>query len=493
MADFRFSQGAGTHYYAQYNQQPQQPQPHHPRHQITRNITPPNNLRAAFETPSPTRSPNSPAYGMFSQGHQGQHGRVNGAGRGIPMMYNYQHQNSHQQQHTQHHPGLQQEHSGPHNTNGIGHHSSFPSGVLSNNAPSFTPNSLQNGQAGTTRGGQAQQITEHWAEQLTQHKEAQKIHQAMIEQGAPNHFARVKAGENKGLSTAANNVETRNDPDEEKDPARMAETLTVKRRQDWSNLDLSGQGLRIITPPLFNFDFLTELYISSNKLTSLPPAIGKLRMLRHLDASNNSLVELPVELGLCVKLKTLLLFDNRITTLPYELGSLFKLEMLGIEGNADFDQDLRQEIMEKGTVAMITHLRENAPSMFTSTHIILAIITNRSNQSLLRLRNPARSSNCKKALHQRIKINSKLCPSISLLVVHALPRRMVTLQWLLCPGNTEGRRFWTRSTRTMQMSSVCRRWRRRYSMNTSACNLHTRGTRVSFGPVHVQRRCQPRT
>lgn len=287
----------------------------------------------------------------------------------MPLMYNFQHQSTHQPQHTQHH--LQQEHSGSHGNNGIGHHSGYSSGVLSNSTPSFTPSSNQNGQAGTTRGGQAQQISEHWAEQLTQHKEAVRIHQAMVEQGAPNHFARVRAGENRGLNISSGTAEVSHaDADEEKDPARMAETLTVKRRQDWANLDLSGQGLRILAPPLFHFDFLGELYISSNKLTHLPAAIGQLRHLRHLDASHNQLTELPIELGMCVKLEKLMLFDNQLRTLPFELGALFKLELLGIEGNADFDAGLRQEIMDKGTVALMTHLRENAPGKsmeFTET------------------------------------------------------------------------------------------------------------------------------
>jgi CCR4-NOT transcription complex subunit 6 len=279
----------------------------------------------------------------------------------MQMMYNFQHQNTHQQQHAQHHPNLQQDHNA-HATNGLGHHTSYSSGVLSNSTPSFTPSNLQNGHAGATRGGQAQQINEHWAEQLKQHKDAEKIHQAMVEQGAPNHFARVRAGENKGIQATPPAAEITNPGEEgEKDPARMAETSTIKRRQDWVNLDLSGQGLRVLGSALFNFDFLSELYISSNKLNHLPSSIGRLRHLRHLDASNNQLTELPPELGMCVFLENLLLFDNQLRTLPNELGSLHKLEMLGIEGNRDLDPELRQEIMERGTVALITHLRETAP------------------------------------------------------------------------------------------------------------------------------------
>lgn len=132
------------------------------------------------------------------------------------------------------------------------------------------------------------------------------------------------------------------------------------KRQDWHSMDLSGQGLRVIASPLFGYTFLNELYVASNKLTHLPAAIGQLRHLSYLDASNNQLSELPPELGMCVFLKNLLLFDNNIRTLPNELGHLYHLEMLGIEGNP-LDSGMKQEIVERGTKALVVHLREQAP------------------------------------------------------------------------------------------------------------------------------------
>lgn len=372
MADgFRFP-GAGNFYYPQHTQ-------HHPRH-VNRNGTPPNTVRAAFnnnDVPSPSRSPasNSPAqnlpYGMYGQGHnQAQHGRVNGGpnGRGMPqMMYQYQHQNSHQgQQPNQHHQNMQQDHN-THNPNGaiLSHHQSYSSGVLSNATPNFTANSLPNGHSTTTRGGQAQQITEHWAEQLKLHKETERAHSQMVDQHQSTFFARKYASHN---NTAEGSASPKNTAaklanlsveDEDEDRGRPANIDEVKR-QDWHNMDLSGQGLRVLSAPIFGYHFLNQLYISSNKITQLPPDIGKLRQLRLLDASHNLLTELPPELGMCVYLKDLLLFDNQIQTLPNELGSLFKLEMLGIEGNP-LDSTMKAEIMERGTKSLITLLREQAP------------------------------------------------------------------------------------------------------------------------------------
>lgn len=136
------------------------------------------------------------------------------------------------------------------------------------------------------------------------------------------------------------------------------------KRQDWHNMDLSGQGLRVLAPALFNYTFLNELYVASNKISYIPPAIGQLRFLTHLDASNNMLTELPPELGMCVYLKNLMVFDNNIRTLPNELGSLYMLEVLGIEGNP-LDSGMKQELMEKGTKSLIHHLLEQAPGKFT--------------------------------------------------------------------------------------------------------------------------------
>ncbi|EKD21095.1 putative Glucose-repressible alcohol dehydrogenase transcriptional effector [Drepanopeziza brunnea f. sp. 'multigermtubi' MB_m1] len=366
MADaYRFSQqSAGSYYF------PQQTQQHLPRQQIIRNTTPPSSIRPVYnaDTPSPSRSPDphSPApniYAMFNQSHQqGQHGRVNGGpGRGnMPIMFNnFQHQNSPHHPHNAHntHTTLQQDHN-THSTNGgiIGHHATYSSGVLSNATPSFTPNSLTNGHSGTTRGGQAVQISEHWARQLEMHKESEKAHVHMAD-GHSHHYARMKAGENKGLALVAPPDPDTQDSDE-KDLSRMSTQST--KRQDWFNLDFSGQGIKVLAEPIFQYQFLKKLYVASNKLTRLPSSIRHLRSLQHLDASNNLLTELPPELGMCVFLENLLVFDNSIQTLPNELGSLFHLEMLGIEGNP-LAPELKQEIMERGTKSLITLLQNQAP------------------------------------------------------------------------------------------------------------------------------------
>lgn len=194
------------------------------------------------------------------------------------------------------------------------------------------------------------------------HKEAERAHSAMTDQQQPHYYARLKASENRGIvgpppSSSRTLADGESDLEDRRRPYNLDKET---KRQDWHNMDMSGQGLRNLAPELFRYQFLNELYIASNKLTRLPKEIGELRQLRHLDASYNQITELPAELGMCTYLKHLLLFNNHIQDLPFELGSLHLLDMLGIEGNP-LDQAWKQELMEKGTKAVVNALREGAP------------------------------------------------------------------------------------------------------------------------------------
>ncbi|RDA82449.1 hypothetical protein CP532_3573 [Ophiocordyceps camponoti-leonardi (nom. inval.)] len=299
---------------------------------------------------------------MYSQNHQQSHNaRLNGAGRGMPnMMYNFPQHAQHQHpSQSQHHQGLHHDHGMP-NTNGLGHHASFPPSVMSNSS-AFNSNNLPNGHSGNTRGPQVPP-NEMWQEQLRMYKEIERAHSAMTEQQQPHYYARLKASENRGIggppeSSAKPQADGEGD---ENDLRRPYNVEKEARRQDWHNMDMSGQGLRNLAPELFRYQFLNELYIASNKISRLPKEIGELRQLRHLDASYNQISELPPELGMCTYLKQLLLFNNNITGLPFELGSLHLLDMLGIEGNP-LEANLKQEIVEKGTKSLINALREGAP------------------------------------------------------------------------------------------------------------------------------------
>ncbi|KAI1774264.1 glucose-repressible alcohol dehydrogenase transcriptional effector [Hypoxylon cercidicola] len=305
---------------------------------------------------------------MYGPNHQQGHGsRLNGVpggrGMGPQMMYNFVQQQGAHQHHThpqQHHQSLPQDHAGHGAASGTLSHSTFSSGLMSNVTP-FTPSSHQNGNTPGSRGGQGPQLSEHWAEQLKSFKESERAHQTMTEQHQPHYFARLRASENKGIGPApSTSAETTVDGELE-DRGRPVNVDKALDRQDWLNIDFSGQGLKNISVMLFDhYAFLTELYLASNSLTRLPCEIGQLRSLRYLDVSHNQLTMLPPELGMCTPLRQLLLYNNNIQTIPSELGALHCLDLLGIQGNP-LEQDLKQKLVDEGTKALISYLKEQAP------------------------------------------------------------------------------------------------------------------------------------
>ncbi|KAF2470400.1 uncharacterized protein BDR25DRAFT_34458 [Lindgomyces ingoldianus] len=362
MADFSaYQRGAGQTFYPQHAQNTL-----HQRSLPNRARSPTNSGRIPFnnpDTPSPSRSPGpqSPqSYAMFNQGHghQGHNVMMNGGQsqhQRYAMQMNlgkpFQHSQNHQHHtHNTHHQ--QQDHGGANHGNQYNHQHTISSGGLSNAQPHFAPGHLQNGTPGSVHSGLSKPPNEHWAEQLQLAQRAREMTQSHSHaRNHPSVNKSVVAGTTNGIQKEVEKEE-RNRP-----AAQRAED--VKENHIWTVLDFGGQSLKVATPALFQYTFLTKLYLNTNKLTFLPATIGKLRNLTHLDVSLNELRMLPPEIGMLVNLKQLLLFDNNLDTLPFELGSLYQLEMLGIEGNP-LPDDFKSIIIEHGTVELIKYFRENA-------------------------------------------------------------------------------------------------------------------------------------
>ncbi|OLY82698.1 Glucose-repressible alcohol dehydrogenase transcriptional effector [Smittium mucronatum] len=143
-------------------------------------------------------------------------------------------------------------------------------------------------------------------------------------------------------------------------PNNNSQTASKQKIGTWSALDMGGIGIHVLSKELFNYSFLTKLYINHNQLSFIPDSISKLACLEVLDASGNNLTSVPSSLGICCNLKELLLFDNRIVDLPFELGNLYLLETLGLEGNPLTDP-LRSLLQKDGTRATIEYLRDMSP------------------------------------------------------------------------------------------------------------------------------------
>jgi CCR4-NOT transcription complex subunit 6 len=314
------------------------------------------------DTPSPSRSPGpqSPQqFTMFNQGHghQGHNVMMNGGANQhrYGMQMNLGKPFQHNQNHQQHGHGHQQhqDHSGTGHGGQYNHQHNISSGGITNVQPHFGASHMQNGTPGSVHSGLSKPPNEHWGEQLQLAQRAREMTQS-------HSHARTHPSVNKSVvAGTSNGMQKESDKEERNRPAGQS-IQEDKENHIWTILDFGGQNLKTLTPALFQYGFLTKLYLNSNKLTTLPEGIGKLRNLTHLDVSLNELRYLPQEIGMLVGLKQLLLFDNHLDNLPSELGSLYQLEMLGIEGNP-VPEDLRNLITEHGTSELIKHLRENAP------------------------------------------------------------------------------------------------------------------------------------
>lgn len=360
MAEYSvYQRGAGQNFYSQHT------------HNI-RNL--PNRVRSPTtaggripfpnpDTPSPSRSPGrqSPqTFSMFNNqahGHQGHNAMLNGrtGHQNYAMQMNLGKPFQHNQNHQHHGHGHQQhqEHTGGAHGGQYNHQHNISSGGMSNAQPHFAASHLQNGTPNSAHSGLSKPTTEHWAEQL-------RLAQSSREMTQSHSHARIHPSVSKSIvAGTTNGLQKETDKEERNRPA----ALTAQDGKDnlpWTILDFGGQNLKVITPTLFNhYSFLTKLYLNANKLTYLHQAVGQLRNLTHLDLSLNNLHSLPPEIGMLVNLKQLLVFDNQLTDLPEELGSLYQLEILGIEGNPIPD-DVRQIMMEQGTVELIKHFRETA-------------------------------------------------------------------------------------------------------------------------------------
>lgn len=234
----------------------------------------------------------------------------------------------------------------------------FSAGALTSSTPHFTPSHLQNGTPATVEEELDGSMNEHWQQQLQLAAESRQAN-------SPHYYARTVAQQSKGIQIAPSQADTQDGNDNRGDASGSKENP----RQGWTALDFGGQGLRAISPALFNYQFLNKLYLNHNKLKTLPPAIGQLHNLNHLDLSGNEISELPEEIGMLTNLRKLYLFDNNLHTLPYEMGYLYRLETLGIEGNP-LNEVLKSQIMKEGTKALIKYLKEEMPgrSSFSRCH-----------------------------------------------------------------------------------------------------------------------------
>lgn len=138
--------------------------------------------------------------------------------------------------------------------------------------------------------------------------------------------------------------------------AEVIKELNKCREENSTRLDLSKRSIHMLPTAIKELTQLTELYLYSNKLqslpaelgclselvtlalsenslTSLPDSLDSLKMLRMLDLRHNKLREIPPVVYRLTSLTTLYLRFNRITTVEKDIRNLSKLTMLSIREN----------------------------------------------------------------------------------------------------------------------------------------------------------------
>jgi len=142
-------------------------------------------------------------------------------------------------------------------------------------------------------------------------------------------------------------------------------TSQTQSRSPWTELDMGGQGLRALSLNLYNYSFLSRLYVPHNQLQAFPAALGQLKNLEYLDMSFNSLMSLPEEIGMLTNLKTLLLTGNRqLLDLPSSIGYLYKLETMGLYETGYWENmpdGQRHALLQNGTKGLVRELLESMP------------------------------------------------------------------------------------------------------------------------------------
>ncbi|XP_077769927.1 leucine-rich repeat-containing protein 10 [Canis aureus] len=109
-----------------------------------------------------------------------------------------------------------------------------------------------------------------------------------------------------------------------RDPRDMPPDKTV---------DLSGRQLRRLPAHVCSFRELAKLYLSDNRLSSLPPELAQLQNLQILALDFNDFKALPQAVCTLQQLCILYLGNNKLCGLPAELSRLQSLRTLWIEAN----------------------------------------------------------------------------------------------------------------------------------------------------------------
>ncbi len=116
---------------------------------------------------------------------------------------------------------------------------------------------------------------------------------------------------------------------------KLRDNISIEHVRGLRLRKLGANTIKTITQRrlLERFYNMRELYISGNRLSSLPECIGQLQNLDILDLWGNKLSSLPECIGQLQNLNILNLWDNKLNSLPECIGQLQNLKTLNLWGN----------------------------------------------------------------------------------------------------------------------------------------------------------------
>jgi internalin A len=115
--------------------------------------------------------------------------------------------------------------------------------------------------------------------------------------------------------------------------AELLAIIAQAEREGWTELDLSGKGLKKIPPEIAQLSKLQTLDLSNNQLDIIPDVITQIANLQTLILWGNQISELPESISQLLSLYRLDLGINQIKIIPSWVSKLINIERLSIHSN----------------------------------------------------------------------------------------------------------------------------------------------------------------
>jgi internalin A len=113
----------------------------------------------------------------------------------------------------------------------------------------------------------------------------------------------------------------------------LLEIIARAEREGWTDLDLSGKGIKEIPPEIAQLANLQRLDLSNNQINIIPDTIAQIVSLKTLILWGNEISELPESITQLFNLYRLDLGINQIKTIPSWISKLINLQKLSLHSN----------------------------------------------------------------------------------------------------------------------------------------------------------------